>query len=199
MLLLFNDASPLVPAQTGVATVSASAVCWPHVGAGGVSQGREAATAGHWTTGAAAADGGELGDAPALAGDWADTPDREAAAAAAVDSPGRRCDVLVHQESPCDSPALVVDYQSQDEYMEDSELETDTGARAVSQTDISSVRSPAKGGADMSTGYVEKACDRGRGDSLPRGGSATLDGAGRSRRKSRPPRRADPEKLTGGR
>ncbi|KAF0290842.1 hypothetical protein FJT64_010975 [Amphibalanus amphitrite] len=85
------------------------------------------------------------GDDPAVGGDWADTPTREAAAA---DTPAREaaaadCPDTAGQESPCNSLTLVLDEESGEEDMKDSEPGGGTGA--VTQTHIASVKSTAEG------------------------------------------------------
>ncbi|XP_043246891.1 mucin-12-like [Amphibalanus amphitrite] len=135
------------------------------------------------------------GDDPAVGGDWADTPTREAAAA---DTPAREaaaadCPDTAGQESPCNSLTLVLDEESGEEDMKDSEPGGGTGA--VTQTHIASVKSTAEGDGQS----VEKTRDCVGESSFSDGSGSGHDGstmstrAGRTRRKNRPTRRANPE------
>ncbi|KAF0297525.1 hypothetical protein FJT64_005010 [Amphibalanus amphitrite] len=115
-------------------------------GADSVSQ---ATTASQWT--ADGVSGTVDGDDRAVGGDWADTPAREAAAADCPDTAG--------QESPCHSLTLVLDEESGEEDMKASEPGGATGNCAVTQTDISSVKSTAEGDGHASSGPKSRPTD----------------------------------------
>ncbi|XP_043241077.1 mucin-12-like [Amphibalanus amphitrite] len=121
-------------------------------------------------------------DDPAVGGD---TPAREAVADDCPDTAG--------QESPCNSLTLVLDEESGEEDMKDSEPGGGTGA--VTQTDISSVKSTAEGDGQSlkKTRDCVGESSFSDGSGSGRDGSAISTRAGRTRRKNRPTRRANPE------
>ena len=183
-------------------------------------QGLEAATPGQWIHEPLDAD--VLDAAPAVGGDHADTPAGEAAVRR---SPGGQTAMFgssLRQKSPYDSPALendsdstalVIDSDSPVECVENSEARSDSDT--IMETELTSATtSLGKDDAGESAGQSEGrdggggGCLGGSGDHGLCGGSGDgelSDGGGdlpaapreggTSRRKSRPPRRSDPEML----
>ena len=178
-------------------------------GVGGVWPDREAATAGHWSAEPEPTDAGEWDEAPAVGGDCADTP-----AAEAGGSPGRwegvgdsshKPESDWDSAAPGDSPdasALATEFDSSLGVMDGGK--TRPGAGSTVQTELNSAtKSQTKDDTDAAGRSVEKTdgqVSSSGGDSKPHSGSggnrpAASNEDGRRRRKGRPPRRSDPEKL----